>query len=431
MNEDSALDVEVAVVGAGLAGLTAATVAARAGASVLVLDVRSQGGRARSGHRDGYVFNQGPHALSRTGPGAAVLGRLGIAMDGEPPNPVVTGYRAETDELAVLPTSARSLLRSRLLSVGDKVRLGRLLAGLSKLDALPLARLSAADWIGSLGLRPGGSAVLSTLTRVATYAGDLGLVSADAAVGQLQLALVGNVVYLHGGWQTLVVGLVDALSAAGARLSTGERVVAVRPGATGTWHVVTQVRTVRARSVVVAVGGPDGARSTLPGTPDWDLGEPATAACLDLGLRSLPATPVAFGLDEPLYCSTHCPSARLAPVGGSLVHLLRYGARTSAEDRAALWSLARRCGIAEHDVVVERFLHAMTVCHALPRPGTGLAGRPSIAATGLEGVFLAGDWVGPVGLLADAALASGEAAGRAAVERSMRAMPAVGGMVGR
>ena len=35
-------------------------------------------------------------------------------------------------------------------------------------------------------------------------------------------------------------------------------------------------------------------------------------------------------------------------------------------------------------------------------------------ATRTASVFLAGDWVGPVGLLADASLASGEAAGRAA-----------------
>jgi pyruvate/2-oxoglutarate dehydrogenase complex dihydrolipoamide dehydrogenase (E3) component len=45
----------------------------------------------------------------------------------------------------------------------------------------------------------------------------------------------------------------------------------------------------------------------------------------------------------------------------------------------------------------------------------GLAGRPSITATGVPRVFLAGDWVGPEGLLADAALASGHAAARAAL----------------
>ncbi|MHB1593457.1 MAG: hypothetical protein ACYCO9_14475 [Streptosporangiaceae bacterium] len=56
---------------------------------------------------------------------------------------------------------------------------------------------------------------------------------------------------------------------------------------------------------------------------------------------------------------------------------------------------------------MQRFLHLMTVCHALPRPGSGLLERPAIDATGTDGVFLAGDWVGATGFLADASLASG------------------------
>jgi hypothetical protein len=51
----------------------------------------------------------------------------------------------------------------------------------------------------------------------------------------------------------------------------------------------------------------------------------------------------------------------------------------------------------------------------------GLAGRPGAAVPGLDGVLVAGDWVGPVGHLTDAALVSGEAAGRRAAERAVRA----------
>lgn len=53
-------------------------------------------------------------------------------------------------------------------------------------------------------------------------------------------------------------------------------------------------------------------------------------------------------------------------------------------------------------------------CQALVE---GLAGRPPVEVAHLPGVFLAGDWVGPVGLLADASLASGYAAGDAALHR--------------
>ena len=256
MSDDGNLGVEVAVIGAGLAGLAAATVAARQGISVALLDVRSAGGRARSDQRDDYVLNQGPHAVYRTGAGSGVLSRVGVALQGAPPHPAVAGYRGATGDLAVLPTSAASLLRSPLVGIGDKVRLGRLLTTLPKVDASSLASQSAAGWIDSLGLKPNGAAVLTTLMRVATYAGDLRLISADAAVGQLQLVLEGNVVYLDGGWQTLVDGLVAASSTAGTRLMVGERALAVAAGEGGTWEVTTPARTVRAASLVIAPGGP-------------------------------------------------------------------------------------------------------------------------------------------------------------------------------
>jgi hypothetical protein len=62
-----------------------------------------------------------------------------------------------------------------------------------------------------------------------------------------------------------------------------------------------------------------------------------------------------------------------------------------------------------------RYLHRMVACGALPTPETGgLAGRATVADTGLDGVLVAGDWVGGTGHLADAALVSGEEAGRRA-----------------
>jgi hypothetical protein len=48
-----------------------------------------------------------------------------------------------------------------------------------------------------------------------------------------------------------------------------------------------------------------------------------------------------------------------------------------------------------------------------------------VAAAGIPGVFLAGDWVGSVGLLADAALASAQDAARAALDL----LPSSGTMV--
>lgn len=59
----------------------------------------------------------------------------------------------------------------------------------------------------------------------------------------------------------------------------------------------------------------------------------------------------------------------------------------------------------------------MVACGALPVAGSGgMRGRPAVTDTGYDRVLVAGDWVGPTGHLVDTALASGEEAGRRAVE---------------
>ena len=106
------------------------------------------------------------------------------------------------------------------------------------------------------------------------------------------------------------------------------------------------------------------------------------------------------------------PPARQAPEGGAVVAAIRYGARSADLDRTQLESLVATAGVSSEDVVVRRFLARMSVYGALPVASAGgLAGRPGIEDTGVPGVTMAGDWVGPVGLLADASLASGHAAG--------------------
>jgi hypothetical protein len=64
-------------------------------------------------------------------------------------------------------------------------------------------------------------------------------------------------------------------------------------------------------------------------------------------------------------------------------------------------------------VVSARFLPHPTVSHWLVGAESGgLAGRPGPAVAGVEGLAVAGDWVGGEGLLADASLASARAAAR-------------------
>jgi hypothetical protein len=83
--------------------------------------------------------------------------------------------------------------------------------------------------------------------------------------------------------------------------------------------------------------------------------------------------------------------------------------------RSQLDEHARLAGVDAAHVVESRHLHRMVVVGALTTAARGgLAGRPCVADTGMNGVWMAGDWVGPVGHLLDASAASAEAAAAAA-----------------
>ena len=141
-----------------------------------------------------------------------------------------------------------------------------------------------------------------------------------------------------------------------------------------------------------------------------------TAACLDAGLRRVPDPGYVLGVDIPAYVSVQSPPARQAPAGQAVVGAVRYGATDAKADRAVLEAHLARAGVREEDVVTSRFLPRMVVAGAAPIAARGgLHGRPAVDATGLADVYLAGDWVGPTGLIADAALASGQAAALRAV----------------
>ena len=69
---------EVAVIGGGLAGLTAAVYLAKAGRSVILLEKTDQfGGRAQTTNKNDVLFNLGPHALFSAGTAIKILTELG------------------------------------------------------------------------------------------------------------------------------------------------------------------------------------------------------------------------------------------------------------------------------------------------------------------------------------------------------------------
>lgn len=402
---------DLVVVGGGLAGLAAGATARAAGATTVVLERHRPGGRARTTDRDGFLFNEGGHALYVGGPGMDVLRSLGVQVDGVPP-PLRRYQALAAGRLHRLPGDPASLLRTPLLGARGRAQLVQFLASLPRLQPERFQGRSVREWLGGMDLRADAEALVRALLRLTTYVGELDEMGADVAVTQVQSGVRHGVLYLHGGWSQLV----DALGRlVDVRTRTGVRAIEPAPGGVA---VHTDAATYLAGAVVIAAGTPAAARTLLPDAPAWGLGEPVTAACLDVGTKRVPSPGYVLSLDSPVYGTTQGPPARQAPSGKAVMSVVRYGARSAEDDRDELQAHLRVLGVEPEDVVTSRFLPRMVVAGALPlATAGGLAGRPAVTASGVPGVYLAGDWVGPTGWLSEASLASGRAAAVAALSR--------------
>ena len=169
--EKAATVSDVVIVGAGLAGLAAAATAARSDADVVILDVGSPGGRARTNAQDEFRFNRGPHALFRGGAGRRVLARLGVRPATH--IPPLRGSRVLADG-DLYPALSRHTLGARAAAQVTAV-----LARVATAAPDSFADRSTREWIAAFELVPRAAAVLEALVRVTSYASDL--LSADRA----------------------------------------------------------------------------------------------------------------------------------------------------------------------------------------------------------------------------------------------------------
>jgi len=135
---------------------------------------------------------------------------------------------------------------------------------------------------------------------------------------------------------------------------------------------------------------------------------------LDVALERLPVPTATFGLgfEQPTYLSVHSVTARLAPAGGALIHVMKYLSAEPADDTANERELESVLDLLQpgwRAVLRDRrwLPHMLTSNASVTAAQGGLAGRPPVDAAGVRGVWLAGDWVGGEGLLADASVASG------------------------
>jgi phytoene dehydrogenase-like protein len=423
----------VAIAGGGLAGLTALACLARANVpSVLLEKSDSVGGRAKTDSIEGFAFNLGAHALYRSGAAHGILRELGVEIHGHRP-PVRGGFAILGGRKRTMPAGLLSLLVTDLLPLSAKLemsRLMRLLMKRSSADESPRSDGSFAEWLDeNVESDPLRMFVLALL-RVSTYSTRPDAIAAKAALTQIRMGIFEGVEYLDHGWGSIVEGLARCAIAAGGTIVRGVRVERIEHDDRARAIRLAGGETIPISAAILAMP-PRAAASLLEGAPkSWCEAEalraiPATVACLDVALRQLPDPRARFalGIDRPLYFSVHSASAKLAPAGGALVHLMKYGGdEGSAPDRerVELEALLDLMQPGWHEEVVHaRFLPEMVASHAVARP-SGVPPRPDGPVPGVEGLYVAGDWVGADHHLADAACASGRAQAESAIARAIR-----------
>ena len=440
----------VVVVGGGLAGLAASIYLARGGRNVTLFEKRRLlGGRAVTTLRHGYRFNLGAHAFYRDGLAAKVYRELGIPVRGGTPKPRAIALIG--DEELRLPTTWWSLITTSLLSLRGKRQLASALLHIRRFGGARSGAVTLREWIDARMSDERARQVLEALVRLATYSDHADLESASLVLSQMKVAMRG-VLYVDEGWQKIVDSLHSAAISSGVNFVSSSRIVGVQHDggvravelgglevdadrsdtlALAFPSIPEEVEGTRlaAETVLLAVDPATAASLVGDAGAEWACARPVTAACLDVALRALPQpeNTFALGIDRPLYYAVHSAFAQLTPKGGALVHLTKFTKERQATDEELEGARARRSSVAVDDeqeleslldrmqpgwrevLVHRRFLPSMTVTNSLVTPGTR---RPS-PVTSVRGLYIAGDWVGDEGLLADASLASARAAAKA------------------
>jgi phytoene dehydrogenase-like protein len=405
----------VSIVGGGIAGLIAAIDLARAGAKVVLFESAAElGGRARTKNAAGFFLNQGPHALYIVGAFKRELDRLGIPYAGQraglhEPQGLYEG------KLHRLPTSLSSLVFTGLFSIEEKLSYAN--AQKAIIDGAT-GKESFAIWLDGQDLSPVVRKAIEAIARVTTYANAPSHAYAAAMLDQIRRGLQG-VMYIDGGWASIVTGLETAARNAGVEIYVGAAVERVTVEGRRSRVALADGSEHTADATLLSVGPNEAARmAPAIGSLARYAQEaiPVRANTLDLALEKLPENAKAFalGIDQPLYFSVHTQAAKLAPEGGAVVHVARY---------LSVDETPRADAISELEAVADlampgwrklekkrQELRGMVVANALVQVD---APRPGVALDDAPGLFIAGDWVGEEGMISDASAASAATASAA------------------
>ncbi|HUZ10190.1 MAG TPA: hydroxysqualene dehydroxylase HpnE [Acidimicrobiales bacterium] len=405
----------VVVVGAGLAGISAALAAADAGAEVVLIERRNRiGGLTWSFRRRGLWFDNGQHVFLRCCTAyREFLRRIGaseqVVLQDRLKIPVLEpgGARA-TIARSPLPSPlhlAPSLARYRHLSLGERARLVRPALALRRLDLADpaLDEITFGAWLARHGQSPGAIQRLWNLIILPTVNVPAGEASLALAAKVFRTGLLDRADAGDLGWSAVPLAQLHAgnggraLADAGVETVLGCRVRSVSPEPDGRLLVSTPGRDLRAGSVIVATP-PEATQAVLPPgvlRPTEALGASPIVnvhLVLDRKVTDLPVaatvgSPAQFIFDRTESAGAvtgQCLSISLSAADAYIGLRPEELVRTFTTALGDLFPAARHARLV--DGVVSRE-HAATFRGA---PGTAALRPPNL--TSVDGLFLAGAW---------------------------------------
>jgi squalene-associated FAD-dependent desaturase len=409
----------VAVVGGGLAGITAALRLADAGTRVTLLEGRPKlGGLTHSFRRDGRWVDNGQHVFLRCCTSyLGLLDRLGVAdrvhLQPRLDVPVRSGRHAGTARLRRTPPSLAlpaplhlgpALASYRWLSPLARLRTMRAALALGRVDRTATAtdEVSFGHWLTAHGQSPRAVEAVWDLIGVATLNARAADASLALAATVFQLGLLERADAADIGWSLVPLqqlhgdAAMRALDRAGVEVRLRSRAAALTP-AGGRWRLDGE----EYDDVVLAVPPPEAEKLLPPGAVDLPAGWAAS-----LGSSPIVNAHVVLDrpvLDEPFVAGVDSPLQwvfdRTAQGGAADGQYLAVSLSAAdalidvpvAELRDWVLPALEQLLPAAADARVKEFF-VTRERHATFRPAPGSRRFRPGAGTALTGLHLAGAW---------------------------------------
>ena len=405
---------DVTVLGGGIAGLTAAIYLAQAGKKVLLLDKAAKlGGRGSSNTIGDAHLNLGAHALYTNC--IEILNEVGVIVSGKLPK--LSGafiLGDQSNQMKII--EAFNLFLGNHLKWKEKMEFIQFYRHIRKMDLDEINHISLEEYLNRKITSSRVKNLILAFIRVSTFTSNSELISAGVAIGQLRSA---KVLYINDGWQSIVNDLIKKANQLGVTIQNST-VVSKITGSYPNINLILKNDTRINTSCLLSTINPiDLVKLIEEPISDSFLQKcnqmiPVKAACLDLVMKGLPNPKLNFalGVDQPWYFSNHSSVAKLSNKEGEIVvHLMKYlnsvNETDSKKDEEELEGLLDVLQPGWRDYVISRrYLPKLIVSNDIKKPFQKLDNHLSNSDVGLEGIYIAGDWVGETELLLNASLTS-------------------------